>query len=62
MMKRFFPRQKEKKGLACVFQALRIEVNHELDALQEFLQQTPEVLKPAEDWPCSLIIHWKTAW
>jgi 16S rRNA (cytosine1402-N4)-methyltransferase len=46
MMKRFFPRQKEKKGLACVFQALRIEVNHELDALQEFLQQTPEVLKP----------------
>ena len=46
MMKRFFPRQKEKKGLACVFQALRIEVNHESDALQEFLQQTPEVLKP----------------
>jgi 16S rRNA (cytosine1402-N4)-methyltransferase len=46
MMKRFFTRQKEKKGLACVFQALRIEVNHELDALQEFLQQTPEVLKP----------------
>lgn len=46
MMKRFFPRQKEKKGLACVFQALRIEVNHELEALQEFLQQTPDVLKP----------------
>jgi 16S rRNA (cytosine1402-N4)-methyltransferase len=46
MMKRFFPRQKEKKGLACVFQALRIEVNHELEALQEFLQQTSDVLKP----------------
>ncbi|HQF12105.1 MAG TPA: 16S rRNA (cytosine(1402)-N(4))-methyltransferase RsmH, partial [Paludibacteraceae bacterium] len=46
IMKRFFPRQKEKKGLACVFQALRIEVNHELEALQEFLQQTPDVLKP----------------
>ena len=33
------------KYLAQVFQALRIEVNEELDALKEFLEQTPECLK-----------------
>lgn len=38
--------QKEKKELACMFQALRIEVNGELDALQSFLIQAAEVLKP----------------
>ena len=39
------PRQ-EKKELAQVFQALRMEVNHEVDALREFLNQTLKVLKP----------------
>lgn len=34
------------KYLAQVFQALRIEVNDEMGALEEMLQQTPEVLKP----------------
>jgi 16S rRNA (cytosine1402-N4)-methyltransferase len=38
------PRGKENKYLAQVFQALRIEVNQELDALQEFLKQSVEVL------------------
>lgn len=38
------PRGKENKYLAQVFQALRIEVNQELDALQEFLTQSAEVL------------------
>jgi 16S rRNA (cytosine1402-N4)-methyltransferase len=38
------PRGKEHKYLAQVFQALRIEVNQELEALQEFLLQTPDVL------------------
>ncbi len=33
------------KYLAQLFQALRIEVNEELDALKEFLEQTPECLK-----------------
>lgn len=33
------------KYLAQVFQALRIEVNEELDSLKEFLEQTPQVLK-----------------
>lgn len=39
------PRQ-EKKELAMVFQALRIEVNGELDALQQFLEQACSVLRP----------------
>jgi len=38
------PRGKENKYLAQVFQALRIEVNQELEALQDFLQQTVDVL------------------
>lgn len=40
------PRQKEKKYLAKVYQALRIEVNGELDALSDMMQQAMEVLKP----------------
>ncbi|MBK1440997.1 16S rRNA (cytosine(1402)-N(4))-methyltransferase RsmH [Parapedobacter sp. ISTM3] len=40
------PRGKEHKYYAQLFQALRIEVNKELDALQEFLQQSVSVLKP----------------
>lgn len=40
------PRGKEHKYHAQLFQALRIEVNGELDALQEFLLQTAVVLKP----------------
>ncbi len=39
------PKQKENKYLAQVFQALRIEVNREMEALEEFLLQTVEVLK-----------------
>lgn len=42
----FVDRRKEKKDLACIFQALRIEVNGELDALREFLNQTAAVLRP----------------
>lgn len=44
--KPFISPQKEKKELACVFQALRIEVNGELDALKSFLEQCADVLKP----------------
>ena len=43
---KLIPRGKENKYLAQVFQALRIEVNQELEALQEFLMQSAEVLKP----------------
>lgn len=40
------PKGKENKYLAQVFQALRIEVNDELKALEEMLEQAAEVLKP----------------
>ncbi|MCF8369128.1 MAG: 16S rRNA (cytosine(1402)-N(4))-methyltransferase RsmH [Bacteroidales bacterium] len=39
------PRNQENKFFAKVFQALRIEVNDELGALEDFLKQTPEMLK-----------------
>lgn len=40
------PQKAATKFLAKVFQALRIEVNHEMDALKEMLEQTSEVIKP----------------
>jgi 16S rRNA (cytosine1402-N4)-methyltransferase len=39
-------RGRENQYYAQVFQALRIEVNKELDVLKEFLQQSLEILKP----------------
>ncbi|WP_121908427.1 16S rRNA (cytosine(1402)-N(4))-methyltransferase RsmH [Ulvibacter antarcticus] len=45
-LKRFLPQHKENKILAQIYQAIRIEVNQELDVLKEFLIQTLEVLKP----------------
>lgn len=45
-LQKILPRGKENKYLAQVFQALRIEVNEEMKALEEFLQDTPKVLKP----------------
>jgi len=45
-LQRHTPRGKENKYFAQVFQALRIEVNDELKALEEFLEQVPDVLKP----------------
>jgi 16S rRNA (cytosine1402-N4)-methyltransferase len=43
---KLIPKGKENKYLAQVFQALRIEVNQELEALKEFLEQSVDVLKP----------------
>lgn len=40
------PREREKKDLARVFQALRMEVNHEMAALQEMLLAALQVLRP----------------
>lgn len=40
------PKMKEKKYLAKVYQALRIEVNGELDALEDMLEQAMDVLRP----------------
>ncbi|MGB3775411.1 MAG: 16S rRNA (cytosine(1402)-N(4))-methyltransferase RsmH [Leeuwenhoekiella sp.] len=47
ILKPFLPVNREHKVLAQVYQAIRIEVNQELEALKEFLQQTEHVLKPS---------------
>ncbi len=41
----FLPKGRENKVLAQVFQAVRIEVNQELQVLKEFLLQVPDLLK-----------------
>jgi len=46
VVKPFGPKNRENKFLAQAFQALRIEVNGEMDVLKEFLEQVPKVLKP----------------
>lgn len=46
VVKPLFGREREKKELAKVFQALRIEVNQEMEALKEMLAAAVRVLKP----------------
>jgi 16S rRNA (cytosine1402-N4)-methyltransferase len=46
VLKRFIPRQQPSKFLAKVYQALRIEVNREMEALGEMLLQTAGCMKP----------------
>jgi 16S rRNA (cytosine1402-N4)-methyltransferase len=46
VLKPFAPKFKDHKFYAQVFQAIRIEVNQELDALKQLLLQTSELLKP----------------
>ena len=46
LLKPFAPKMQENKFFAQVFQALRIEVNDELNALKEMLTQAQEILKP----------------
>ena len=41
-----FKKDKQKKEMAQVFQAIRIEINNEMDALRKFLTQSQKVLKP----------------
>lgn len=45
VLKRFLNHKKENKVLAQIYQAIRIEVNQEIEVLKEFLEQVPEVLK-----------------
>lgn len=44
VLQRFLPKMKENKILAQIYQAVRIEVNQEIEVLTEFLLQTPEML------------------
>lgn len=46
ILSRFLPGHKSNKILAQIYQAIRIEVNQEMEALKEFLTQSLEVLKP----------------
>ena len=43
---KFLPKMKENKILAQIYQAIRIEVNQEMEVLKEFLMQVPEMLNP----------------
>lgn len=45
VLAKFLPPRFENKVLAQIYQAIRIEVNQEIEVLKEFLLQTPEVLK-----------------
>ena len=46
LLKPIAPRNRENKYFAQVFQAIRIEVNDEMGALEDFLSQAAEVIKP----------------
>lgn len=46
VLSRFLPQHKSHKILAQMYQAIRIEVNREMEVLKEFLEQSLEILKP----------------
>ncbi|WP_182649977.1 16S rRNA (cytosine(1402)-N(4))-methyltransferase RsmH [Flavobacterium sp. SOK18b] len=46
VLSRYLPERVRNKILAQIYQAIRIEVNQEMDVLKEFLEQSLEILKP----------------
>jgi 16S rRNA (cytosine1402-N4)-methyltransferase len=46
VLSKFLPEHKSHKILAQIYQAIRIEVNQEIEALKEFLEQSLDILKP----------------
>mgnify|MGYP006189271023 FL=1 len=46
VLSKFLPAHKSHKILAQIYQAIRIEVNQEMDVLKEFLEQSLDILKP----------------
>ncbi|WP_394775259.1 16S rRNA (cytosine(1402)-N(4))-methyltransferase RsmH [Flavobacterium sp.] len=46
VLAKFLPERVRNKVLAQIYQAIRIEVNHEMDALKEFIEQSLEILNP----------------
>ena len=46
VLARFLPERIRNKILAQIYQAIRIEVNQEMDVLKEFLEQSLEILNP----------------
>ncbi len=47
ILAKYLPEKVRNKILAQIYQAIRIEVNQEMDVLKEFLEQSLEVLKPS---------------
>ena len=52
VLKKFVKHKNEHKVLAQIYQAIRIEVNQEIEALKELLIQTPEMLKTGGRLSC----------
>ncbi|MGJ8592056.1 MAG: 16S rRNA (cytosine(1402)-N(4))-methyltransferase RsmH [Aquaticitalea sp.] len=52
VLKKFVKHKNEHKVLAQIYQAIRIEVNQEIEALKDLLVQTPEVLKKGGRLSC----------
>ncbi|MBS7233187.1 16S rRNA (cytosine(1402)-N(4))-methyltransferase RsmH [Flavobacterium psychroterrae] len=46
VLAKFLPERVRNKVLAQIYQAIRIEVNHEMEALKEFIEQSLEILNP----------------
>lgn len=46
VLKKFLPEKVRNKILAQIYQAIRIEVNQEMDVLKEFIEQSLEILNP----------------
>jgi 16S rRNA (cytosine1402-N4)-methyltransferase len=46
ILAKFLPERVRNKVLAQIYQAIRIEVNQEMDVLKEFLEQSLEILNP----------------
>ncbi len=46
VLKKYLPEKVKNKILAQIYQAIRIEVNQEMDVLKEFIEQSLEILKP----------------
>lgn len=44
VLQKFLPKHREHKILAQIYQAIRIEVNEEIEVIKEFLSQTPQLL------------------
>lgn len=57
ILEKYAPKFKEFKYFAQVFQAIRIEVNQELEVIQEFLEQVPDLLRDTESRLAIMTFH-----
>jgi 16S rRNA (cytosine1402-N4)-methyltransferase len=57
ILEKHAPKFKEFKYFAQVFQAIRIEVNQELEVIQEFLEQVPDLLRDTESRLAIMTFH-----